>query len=68
MERPEIRVPIELCSMDESQEEHLMGMRKALALLALATACAPVARKPVDGVDPKGHLPLMGLPPLSPAP
>ncbi len=54
--------------MDESQEDHLMGMRRALALLALATACTPVSRKPVDGVDPSGHLPLTALSPVASAP
>ncbi|HEV7515572.1 MAG TPA: hypothetical protein VGR07_04660, partial [Thermoanaerobaculia bacterium] len=34
-----------------------MGIRRALALLALATACAPVSRKPVEGVDPAGPPP-----------
>jgi len=41
--------------MDETREDNPMAMRKALALLALATACAPVSRKPVDRVDPSGH-------------
>jgi prolyl oligopeptidase len=54
--------------MDETLEDNLMGMRRALALLALATACAPVSRKPVEGVDPSGHPPLTAAAAVAPAP
>src|SRR5262249_2480258 len=45
-------------------EDNPMGMREALALLALATACAPVSRKPVDVVHPSGPSPAVTPAPL----
>jgi prolyl oligopeptidase len=50
--------------MDETYEDNLMGMRRALALVALATACAPVSRKPVE---PSGHPPAPAAATVTPA-
>jgi prolyl oligopeptidase len=39
--------------MDETREDDFMGIRKALALLTLGTACAPVSGS-VEPIDPAG--------------
>jgi len=54
--------------MDDTQEDNLMGMRRALALLALATACAPVSRKPVAVVGPSEPPPATATATVAPAP
>jgi prolyl oligopeptidase len=51
--------------MDETYEDNPMGMRRALAFLALAAACTPVTRKPVEVVDLSGH---PAAAPVTPAP